>query len=300
MSECLLLVGCGDLGLRLAALLVARGDEVFALRRHPPKTLIPGIHWLQGDLARCDGLPALPSAITQLVYLPAPDARDEASYRAVFINGLRHLFTALDLGHLRRSVLVSSSAVYGEHGGAWVNEDTHEAPLGFNGRLLLEAERVLNQQLRGTSAACVVLRLAGLYGPGRIHLIQRLRTQQVTVVRDPPHWSNLIHIDDAAAAIAHLLCIPYPETLYLGVDDTPLPLHERYDHLAALLKLAPALAGASPVNVGSKRLCNARLRASGFTLQWPDARAGYAALLAAGQEEVNRNQGRIPCGFTGI
>jgi nucleoside-diphosphate-sugar epimerase len=99
------------------------------------------------------------------------------------------------------------------------------------------------------------------------------------VRRDPPHWSNRIHADDAAAAIVHLLGLPSPERVYVGVDDTPLPLHVLYEFLAELVGAPLPEEGAAPPGVGSKRLSNARLRASGFVPRWPDAREGYRSLL---------------------
>jgi nucleoside-diphosphate-sugar epimerase len=276
MSERVLLAGCGDVGYRVARHLRARGDEVWALRRHPPTGDGSGIHWLQGDLTRPASLRDLPGGISQLVYLPAPGRRDPVAYRALFVDGLKSLLSVLDAAALRRVVFVSSSAVYGDHGGDWIDEDTPPAPPGFNGEVLLEAERWLASQ----PVPSVVLRLAGLYGPGRLQLIERLRQGRVQVPCDRPHWANRIHVDDAAAAIAHLLALPSPEALYLGVDDTPLPLHVLYDHLAALAGAPAPGAGAAPAGIGSKRLGNARLRASGFVPAWPDARAGYAALLA--------------------
>ena len=279
MSDRILLAGCGDLGQRVATQLLRRGHDVFALRRQPPPDGHSGMNWLRADLSCMASLAALPDGLTHLVYLPTPDAREESAYRTVFITGLRHLLSAMDTTRLGRVLLVSSSAVYGEHGGAWVNEETPPSPLGFNGRVLLQAESDLHQQAIGKLWLPVVLRLAGLYGPGRTHLIERLRRGIVTVPRQVPHWSNLIHVEDAASAIVHLLHHTSPASLYLGVDDTPLPLHERYDALASLLGVASPAVGPPPVNVGSKRLCNAHLRASGFVPCWPDARAGYAALL---------------------
>lgn len=276
MSERILMAGCGDLGRRVAQRLLARGDEVFAVRRDPPVAMADGIQWMRGDLTEPCTLRALPAGIDRLVYLPAPDARSEAAYRAVFVDGLRHLFEALH-GTPARTLFVSSSAVYGDHEGGWVDEDTPPAPAGFNGAVLLEAERWLAAQVAGS----VTLRLAGLYGPGRLQLIERLRAGQLRVPRERPHWANRIHVDDAAAAVVHLLGVPAPAPRYLGVDDTPLPLDVLYDHLAVLVGVPPPAAGAAPAGVGSKRLSNARLRASGFAPQWPDARAGYAALLAA-------------------
>jgi len=275
MAERILLAGCGDLGLRVAACLLAQGDEVWALRRRPPPDDVPGLRWLGADLTAPHSLGSLPVGITRAVYLPAPDTRDKAAYRALFVDGLRHLLEALDGRALRQVLLVSSSAVYGEHDGDWVDEDTPPAPLGFNGTLLLEAE----QWLAAQAVPSTVLRLAGLYGPGRLQLVERLRAGAQRVPRETPHWANRIHIDDAAAAVAHLLSLPAPQPLYLGVDDTPLPLDELCDFIAQLVDAPPPREGPAPAGVGSKRLRNARLRASGWQPQWPDARDGYAALL---------------------
>lgn len=276
MTERVLLIGCGDLGQRVARRFLARGDEVHALRRHPPQDDGSGIRWLQGDITQPASLPALPAGVTRLIHLPAPGSRDAAVYRGVFIDGLQAVLDALDTSRLKRVVFVSSSAVYGEHGGGWVNEDTPPAPQGFNGQVLLEAEAAL--AARGLSSTS--LRLAGLYGPGRLQLIERLRSGAAGAPVQPEHWANRIHIDDAAAAVVHLALLPDVDPVYIGCDDTPLPLHALYADLAAMLGApAPRIAPA-PANVGSKKLSNARLRASGLTLQWPDSRPGYAALLA--------------------
>lgn len=276
MGERVLLIGAGDLGLRAARLLLARGDEVWALRRNPPDASgEAGPRWLRADLALPGTLNALPAGVTRLVWCPAPDRREPDAYEAVFGRGLRHVFAALDTSGLKRVVFVSSSAVYGEHGDGWVDEDTPPDPPGFNGRLLLQAEQWLAQE----GLPATALRLAGLYGPGRLQLLDRLRKGQARAPRTPPHWANRIHVDDAAAAIVHLLHLPAVAPVYIGCDDTPLPLHELYSHLAGLLGAPAPAEGAAPAGVGSKKLSNSRLRSSGFALRWPDARAGYAALM---------------------
>ncbi|WP_431635895.1 NAD-dependent epimerase/dehydratase family protein [Dyella sp. KULCS107] len=276
MSERVLLAGCGDLGERVARRLLARGDTVFALRRHPPAHSVDGITWLAGDMTQPSRLPSLPPGITQLVHLPTPGARDAAAYRAVFVDGLRHVITALDAVALKRVLFVSSTAVYGEAGGAWVDEETPPDPPGFNGAVLWEAERWLAAQ----PSTGIALRLAGLYGPGRLQLIERLRAGAASVPRAQTHWSNRIHVEDAAAAIVHLLALPDPQALYIGADDTPLPIDVLYDHLAVLAGAPRPAGGPAPADVASKRLSNTRLRASGWAPRWPDARDGYAALLA--------------------
>lgn len=271
-SRTVLVAGAGDVGTRLARRLAAEGREVFALRRGEG-TPGDGIAWLRGDLTRPATLAGLP-AVDALVFSPTPDARDEAAYRAVFVDGLANLLDALP-SPPARTLFVSSSAVYGEHGGGWVDEDTPPEPPGFNGRILLEAERLLASR----SVGGVSLRLAGLYGPGRTQLFERLREGKAAVPRGQPVYANRIHVDDAAAALAFLLDMQDPQAIYVGVDDTPLPIDALYDQLARLIGAPLPPDGPGPAGVGNKRLSNARLRASGFRCAWPDARDGYAALL---------------------
>lgn len=269
-----LVAGCGDVGARVAHLLRDSGAEVWSLRRSDVP-LSDGIRPLQADLTDADSLRRLPERIDRVVYLPTPDTRDPFAYRQVFVQGLQNLLNALDRRALRHIVFVSSSAVYGEHNGDWVDEDTPVAPLGFNGEVLLEAE----QWLAASGLPATVLRLAGLYGPGRTGLFERLGSGRVRVRSEPPFWSNRVHVEDAASAIVHILALPDPATLYLGVDDTPLPIAQLYGEIARKLGVPQPAEGPAPQGIGSKRLSNARLRTSGFIPRWPDSRAGYAALM---------------------
>lgn len=297
-AERVLLVGGGDLGMRVAARLLgadtmlprqatpvpsataelAAPPALWVLRRHPPTGGGSGelpLQWLAGDVSLPGSLTGLPRGITRVVYVLAPDSRDPQAYRDIFIDGPRNLLAALDTSALRRLVFVSSSAVYGDHDGGWIDEDTPPAPQGKNGEILLQAE----QWLAAQGLPVTALRLAGLYGPGRVQLLERLRLGQARVPRTRPHWANRMHADDAAAAIAHLVHIADAKPVYLGADDTPLPLDVLYDHLARLLGAPLPADGPAPGGVGSKRMRNTRLRASGLQLAWPDARAGYARLI---------------------
>jgi uncharacterized protein YbjT (DUF2867 family) len=106
MTERVLLAGCGDLGLRVARRLLDRGDLVWALRRTSGTDEAHGIRWLRADLGQPESLRHLPSGITRLVYLPTPDRRDEAAYRAIFVDGLRHLLQAGVAGRVAQRVVV--------------------------------------------------------------------------------------------------------------------------------------------------------------------------------------------------
>jgi nucleoside-diphosphate-sugar epimerase len=277
-GERVLLVGCGDLGMRVARHLAVHPgvQQLWALRRRPGESdAPPRLQWLTGDVTKPATLHSLPQGITRVVYTLTPGGRNEAAYRAVFTEGLRHVIHALDTQALKRFVFVSSSAVYGEHHGQWVDENTTPAPLSFNGHILLEAERWLAAQLLST----VSTRLSGIYGPGRLQLLERIRQGRAHVPRNAQHWANRIHVEDAARAISHLLLADTVDPVYIVTDDTPQPLHQLYDALAAMVDAPAPPAGPPPAAVGSKRLSNARLRATGFTVRWPDAREGYRALI---------------------
>lgn len=256
-----IIAGAGDVGGRLARLRAARGEDVVALRRRDADAA-PGVRGHRADLASGAGLESLPREAGALVFCAAPGQRDEASYRRLYVDGLRRLRDAVDAPRL---VFVSSSAVYGEDDGEWVDEATPPRPAAFNGRVLLQAEAVLRDHAR----ACV-LRASGLYGPGRDMLWRKARAGEPGRM----HWTNRLHVDDAAAALSHLLDLPAPGPVYIGSDDRPAPEHEVLTHLRERLGLAP-LPPAAGAQTG-RRLRNAALRATGWAPAIPDFRAGYA------------------------
>ncbi len=279
-----LIAGCGDLGLRVARLLDLENsaNHSWGLRRQPDLEStqdIPGLTWLAGDLTQPSTLRDLPKDITHVLYTAAPNARTEADYRAVYRDGLEHVLQAVSSPALQRVLFVSSTAVYGDQGAQWIDEDTPTAPKSFNGRVLLETEQWLHSQ--SAQFETVSLRLSGIYGPGRSYLLDRLRAGQATAPAAESHWVNRIHIEDAAAAVLHLMNLPKPQPIYLVTDSTPLPMRVLYEALAKLVGGPTPPEGAAPASVGSKRLSNARLRDSGFTLRWPDSREGHAALIGA-------------------
>ncbi|HEY9459893.1 MAG TPA: NAD-dependent epimerase/dehydratase family protein [Paralcaligenes sp.] len=283
-NQRILLAGAGDLCCRTARLLLAQGHQVWALRRRPPTHGDSRVQWLAADLTKPATLSRLPHSISQVVYAPTPDRRIEADYRAVFVDGLRNLLSALDTKALMRFMFISSSAVYGS-GDEWVNEDTATNPSGFNGQILVQAEEWLRRELPRT----VLFRLTGLYGPQRTELLARLREDRAQVWRHDRRWANRFHIDDAARAVVYLLGLDQIESCYIGTDDHPYPIYELYGALATMLNAPAAFnatagdpaAGdpAATATTGGKRLSNARWRASGFKPAWPDAIKGYKAII---------------------
>lgn len=259
----LLIAGAGDLGARLALLRAGCGDEVIALRRRDRE--VPGARLLRADLGSGEGLQRLPRQVQSLVVCVAPEQRDEAGYRRLYRDGLRRLLDAMQSD---RVLFVSSTAVYGQDAGEWVTETSVTEAPAFNGRILLEAEAELAAHPAG-----IALRLSGIYGPGREALLRKARQGQAA----RPHWTNRIHVDDAAAALSHLLDLAAPQRVYLGNDDRPVLEHEVQDWVREQEGL-PAIA-ASAEAVTGRRVANTRLRASGWTPAHPDFRSGYSSLL---------------------
>ncbi|MBT2596129.1 NAD-dependent epimerase/dehydratase family protein [Arthrobacter sp. ISL-72] len=290
-----LMAGCGDLGTEAGLRFAAAGHRVVGWRRSPEK-LPAVIEGVAADLS-APPLPPIPADTTAVVVAVAADASTEAAYRAAYIDGLTNVLDALDRsrGHdgvalpslVRRVVFVSSTAVYGDAGGGWVEENTTPAPGGFSGRIMWEAEELLNTRLLGSGVTPVVLRLGGVYGPGRTRLIDQVRAGSAVPPAEP-RYTNRIHRDDAAAAIVHLCTMAAePAPVYLGVDDDPAELGEVQRFLAAELGLPqPPSAvpgggsGGEPSRGGNKRCSNALLRITGFEFAYPTFREGYRAILA--------------------
>lgn len=281
----LLLIG-GDLCTRTARRLDASSWHCVGLRRHPLSHDAGGrIRWFQADLRDPSSLSAVLSAtpsVTHILYAPAPDRRTPEAYDGVYPRGLGMLLDALpEPDRLRRCVLVDSTAVWGPSE-AWVNEETPARPDDFRGRSMLQAEALMHERLAKLPGAATgtALRLSGLYGPGRLRLIDGLRAGRIKAPGGPGHWANRIHIDDAAAACAHLLTLAHPMPCYIGTDDRPMPTADLYDALARMSGSTRPDRQFRPPD--GKRLSNERLRGSGWIPQWPDMAAGYAAALASG------------------
>jgi nucleoside-diphosphate-sugar epimerase len=273
-----LVAGCGDLGTEVGLRLVATGHEVVGLRRRPeqlPDALVP----LAGDLTVT--LPPLPDDVEVVVLAQAAGARDVETYRAVYLDGTRRVLEGLVAAGARpRRVLhVSSTAVYGVDDGSWVDETTPATPETATGEVLLAAEGAVHD----APFPATVLRLAGIYGPGRTRLIDQVREGLARRPRRPSP-TNRIHRDDAAGAIVHLLtAVQAPAACYLGVDHDPADRAEVLAFLAGELgRPLPPLEHDEPAPArrgGAKRCRNDRLVATGYRFAYPTYREGYRAVL---------------------
>ncbi|WP_020679497.1 SDR family oxidoreductase [Marinobacterium rhizophilum] len=271
----ILIAGCGDVGSTLGLALQARGHNVFGLRR-TINQLPAGIQGIAGDLADPASLQGRLPPCDILVYCAAASQHDEAGYRSAYLEGLRNVLDALAQPP-RLLLFTSSSGVYHQADGSWVNEQSPTHPDRFSGQIMLQAEALaLNSGIDAT-----VVRFSGIYGPGRNQLINQVRSG-IAAPAQPEHYSNRIHRDDCAGVLRHLIGLYLQgtplEPLYLASDDVPAPLHEVSQWLAAAMGLEIHTTKLMRRG-GSKRCSNALIRASGYHFIYPDYRAGYSALL---------------------
>ncbi|WP_339545329.1 SDR family oxidoreductase [Pseudomonas sp. RA_35y_Pfl2_P32] len=276
-----LIAGCGDVGGRLAVQLLDKGWQVYGLRRtvaHLPA----GVIGVAGDLFNEDCPQTWPvGAVDYLVYCAAATDHDEAGYRAAYVQGLQHVLGWLnDYGQVPdRLLFVSSSSVYEQQDGGWVDETSQALASAYSGRVMLEAEQVA----LGSGIPASVVRLTGIYGPGREWLLTQVR-RGYRVAIDPPLYGNRIHADDAAGLLAFLLNANHQgvalDDCYIGVDDAPAPLAEVVTWLREYLGVTEWAEDASVRRTGSKRCSNARAKALGWAPQYPSYREGYGAILA--------------------
>ncbi len=271
----ILIAGCGYVGTALLERLVKDGHSVWALRRDGI-VLPKGAESVQADVCKPETLSMLPTGIDAVVYAVSAGSYDEASYRGAYVDGPRNILHALKSNspRLQRFVFVSSTGVYAQDSGKWVDEESPAEQPHFSGATLLDGERLV----AGGPFRATVVRLAGIYGPGRTHMIDSVRNGTATVPA-APSYINLIHRDDCAGVLHHVLTMNNPAPLYLGVYHEPSDSRELLAWLAKQLGVpTPATDTNAPSARslrGNKRCKNARIRAAGYRFAYPTYREGY-------------------------
>lgn len=279
----ILVVGLGDLGGRIATGIhrAFPQDSLIGMRRQADG--LPGVTVLQHDAAQAwptewadDAL----AELTDVVLCLSPDGRTEAAYQHAYYNVAQQAATWLTQYAPNAHVwLISSTSVYGQASGEWVDETADTHPESPTAKILIDTEQYwLNSGLPVT-----ILRPAGIYGPGREYMFRQAREGFVPVA-DEPLYTNRIHIDDAARAVVHLLewrvaGLPVADRYNL-TDSDPASLQVVLAWLHKRLGVTPTEQRA--MQRASKRISNARLLDTGFVLEYPSFREGYADMLNGG------------------
>jgi len=275
-----LVAGCGWLGRAVAARLLARGDRVTGIRTDPARAeaLRPlGIAPLALDLADPAAAGRIPAGVEAILALQAAQGGGDAAYRRAYLEANATLLLAARRLDVRALVHTGSTGLFAQRDGSEVDETTPPAPGPGTGGILAEAERLL---LDGAAQARVV-RLSGLYGPGRTGLIERVRSGAMALGPGDGAWMNFCHLDDAAEAVIAVLDRGRNGAIYHATDALPLRRREVIRHVAARLGIPPPeTAGASPMAGPDRRVLGLRTRTElQLQLRWPSLMQGLEPLF---------------------
>ena len=282
-----LIVGCGDLGGVVAAQLVGLGFETIGVRRSA--NAIQGVTIIQADVTESASLAKLKQIQPDiLIYCVAANGQSDEQYKAHYVDGLRNvLATQSENPKLKHAFFVSSTRVYGQKTEQLLDESIAAIPADFGGERLLEAENLL-YALPCNSA---ILRLSGIYGPGRLRMINLAKSPESWPAQNS--WTNRIHRDDAAAFMVFLIQQVFAgktiQACYIVTDSRPATQFEVLSWIADKLHINTSGNTQVPVE-GGKRLSNQAMLSTGFKLQYPDYQAGYGALLKDVAPSVSSHQ----------
>ncbi|WP_199610703.1 SDR family oxidoreductase [Flocculibacter collagenilyticus] len=291
MSENILIVGCGDIGTALGKALHSDGYCVTGLKRstqHPAQSF----KMLYGDVTKDIELFDLLTQSTffdQVVVILTPTERSEKGYKQIYLQGLTNLLSALQQNaasvkkHTPKVFFISSTSVYSQNAGEWVNEQSATNPTNYRGRILLEAEQLITNF--GTSNTInTIVRFSGIYGPNRHHLLKQVDEKKAITEKANPHaYTNRIHRNDCVGVLRFLINSHSQQAslapLYLASDDNPA---KKYDVVSWLAKQlmhshypeSTILNEHTDLNM-NKRCDNRLIIEAGYQLQFPSYQAGY-------------------------
>jgi nucleoside-diphosphate-sugar epimerase len=278
-----LIIGCGYLGRRIAALWRAREHRVFATTRSVAKAdelRACGLHPILCDVLDPTSLRSLPR-VQSIVHCVGLDRSTGVTMRRLFVDGLANTLDALAQTD-PRFIFISSTSVYGQVEGEEVDESATTEPQEESGKVVLEAERLLRARL----PSAVFLRFAGIYGPGRLMRGQAIKAGE-PIIGDAEKWLNLIDVEDGAAVVVAADELATPGSTYNVSDGEPVRRRVFYTKLAELLKaplprFVPLAPGAlvPPHERGQRRIVSRRMREElGVKLRYQNYEAGLESCV---------------------
>jgi nucleoside-diphosphate-sugar epimerase len=270
-----LVIGCGYIGLPLARRLQEQGHEITAWVHSAASaeglTVCRFHRVVVGSVADPLLWNSLHGEFDLVIHAASSGRGGAESYREVFLEGIRRINARQSRA---RRLMVSSTSVYGQVGGEEVTEESPAEPATETGRVLREAEEA------ALGCGVIVIRSAGIYGPGRSVLFEKFRRGAAVIEGDGLRWINQVHQRDLVAALEHLVQAGEPGQTYNAADDTPVVLRDYYAWCAEYL--GRPLPPGGPVDtqrkrgLTNKRVSNARLRRTGWQPAYPSFREGLS------------------------
>lgn len=280
----IVILGCGFVGIRAARLFAGEGHDVVGVTHSAEsaaKLVAEPIRALACDISDRAAMERMPwGEVDAVVHCASSGGGGAEGYRRVYLDGARHAQAVLKP---RRFVFASSTSVYAQTDGSIVTENSPAEPPRETGRVLRETENFV------LAHGGWVARLAGIYGPGRCAMLQKLLEGRALIEGNGHRWLNQIHADDAASALFFLLKNDAPPGIYNVADDTPSRQIDCYQLLAD--QLGKPLPPVGPIDLDrkrgwtNKRVSNAKLRKLGWSPRFPS--------LAAALPEIRSSARRV-------
>lgn len=279
----ILIVGCGAIGRELGIVLTRAGHHVVGFKRTVPSELDLPFDLIRADITRAKDIDQIDNDYDAVYIIISPGARNIETYRAVYETGIGNLAAKL-FNPSTTVIFVSSTSVYGQTQGEWVDEESPTTPAEGTSQSILSAE----QTIRALGPKNIVVRFSGIYGPGREYLL-RMARQTPEIQKDPPYYTNRIHQTDCVRVLAFLLDCRLKnlalEQCYLASDDDPAPMWEVIGWIAEKIHCPAPLDKAVEHNVDMNKRCrNSKLKQLGFSFAYPDFKTGYGELISLKKE----------------
>jgi len=276
-----LIVGCGYVGLPLGGALAGLGHEVHGLRRSANTHAAmeeAGIVPHAIDIIRREQLDNLPEPFDWIINTISSGRGGEEAFHGVYVEGTQNLIDWFAGSPPQKYLFTSSTGVYGQTDGSWVDEDICAEPSGNTGRILLEAEALV------LSIDGIILRLSGIYGPNRGHLYRQFLKGEAVMTGNPNRWMNMIHLDDVIGCILAAMETAGPGTVLNATDNEPVTQQDFFQWLADQLDrpLPSRKPDVTPHKRAqtNKRVSNSRAHEMlSWTPKHPTWREGYAKLM---------------------
>ncbi len=267
-----LIAGCGYVGVATADLFHAAGWEVegWTHSAESAAQLADKPYSVRAvDIATSEAVRAAGGSFDAVIHCASSGGGEAECYRRVYLEGARNLLAAL---RPRTFLYTSSTSVYAQSDGKWVDEESVAEPAHETGRILRETEELVRQ------SNGMVARLAGIYGPGRSALLRKLLSGEARIEAGAERYFNQAHRDDIAAALLHLVTKPNESQVINITDDHPMTQRECYEWLAAKLdRPVPSLtsqAGERKRGASNKRVSNRKLHALAWTPKFSNFKIG--------------------------
>lgn len=276
----ILIIGCGDIGAALGQKLAEQGHQVSGLKRSVSAAQNSKINYIQADVTKRASLVALSLDYDQVVYILSPSSMSLEAYQDVFQIGVENVLSVFAEKCPQASfVFVSSTRVYAQTKGEWLDEKSITAPQEPKGQLLLAAEK----QFLNNNPTNTVVRFSGIYGRGTAHFLKQIQNG-AEIQQSPAYYTNRIHKTDCVGVLSFLLNKKISgdklAPVYAATDSDPVSKWDIASYLAKSMQAAEPIAISTANNANlNKRISNKLLLDAGYIFNYPSYKTGYQSSL---------------------